>query len=231
MGDDEMDWGLLLTIVLIEAGLSWDNVAINYAIVKKLPQQIQGKVLFWGMSFAIILRVALLFVSVWLLDMPYLKTIGGLWILWVAFKLLVDSDEEEQNNDISFKRILTAGIALGWTDLSMSFDNGVASAGLAGSGHMTLLLIAVALTIPIFLLGVKFLQWLMSKLPQVMYIISALLAWVGMKMIMEDAHNLARGIVQLSQQPLWIPSVIGIALVLSLAIWVNYRENRARKMV
>lgn len=220
---------ILLQLILIEAGLSWDNVAVNYGYIRKLPTSIQSKVMMFGTVLAIIFRFALMGVAVWLLQFPFLKTIGGIWILLVAFKMLVDSDEEE-DKDVSVSRVVKASIMLAVTDFSMSLDNGVASAGIA-QGHWILLLIAVGATIPIFLLGMKPLQWVMTKLPQIMYLISAILAWVGGKMIYGDGTNLVNAFKFIMQQPEWVVSVGIAVIVLLIGVWVNYRENKARETV
>ena len=132
---------IFFEIVLIDLVLAGDNAIIIGMVASQFDVNIRKKIIFWGIGFAIILRIALTLVTTYLLQINGLKTIGGLLLIYVAYKLYKDviksnEDVKEQKikteNSNLFKAIMTIIIA----DFSMSLDNILGVAGAAKQNYV-----------------------------------------------------------------------------------------------
>ena len=146
---------IFFEIVLIDLVLAGDNAIIIGMVASKFDANIRKKIIFWGIGFAIILRIALTLVTTYLLQINGLKTIGGLLLIYVAYKLYKDvikdnKDTKEKKikteNFSLFKAIMTIIIA----DFSMSLDNVL---GVAGAAKQNYVLLVFGLILSIFLMA------------------------------------------------------------------------------
>jgi len=141
---------IFFQIVLIDLVLAGDNAIIIGMVASQFKNEIRKKIIFWGITAAIILRIIFTLITAYLLQINGLKTIGGLLLLYIAYKLYKDvikdgiSDEKEIKNDNAsfFKAIMTVVIA----DVSMSLDNVLGVAG-AARDHYALLVFGLILSI------------------------------------------------------------------------------------
>ena len=107
-------------------------------------------IIFWGIVIAIILRITFTLIATYLLQINGLKTIGGILLLYIAYKLYKDviKNQVDDNKKINadnpnfFKAIITVVIA----DVSMSLDNVLGVAG-AAREHYILLVFGLILSI------------------------------------------------------------------------------------
>ena len=146
---------IFFEIVLIDLVLAGDNAIIIGMVASQFDANIRKKIIFWGIGFAIILRIALTLVTSYLLQINGLKTIGGLLLIYVAYKLYKDvikSNEDAKEKKIKtensslFKAIMTIIIA----DFSMSLDNVL---GVAGAAKQNYVLLVFGLILSIFLMA------------------------------------------------------------------------------
>ena len=146
---------IFFEIVLIDLVLAGDNAIIIGMVASRFDANIRKKIIFWGIGFAIILRIALTLVTTYLLQINGLKTIGGLLLIYVAYKLYKDvikdnKDTKEKKikteNTSLFKAIMTIIIA----DFSMSLDNIL---GVAGAAKQNYVLLVFGLILSIFLMA------------------------------------------------------------------------------
>ena len=146
---------IFFEIVLIDLVLAGDNAIIIGMVASQFDANIRKKIIFWGIGFAIILRIALTLVTTYLLQINGLKTIGGLLLIYVAYKLYKDvikSNEDAKEKKIKtentslFKAIMTIIIA----DFSMSLDNVL---GVAGAAKQNYILLVFGLILSIFLMA------------------------------------------------------------------------------
>ena len=146
---------IFFEIVLIDLVLAGDNAIIIGMVASQFDANIRKKIIFWGIGFAIILRIALTLVTTYLLQINGLKTIGGLLLIYVAYKLYKDvikdnKDTKEKKikteNTSLFKAIMTIIIA----DFSMSLDNVL---GVAGAAKQNYVLLVFGLILSIFLMA------------------------------------------------------------------------------
>ena len=146
---------IFFEIVLIDLVLAGDNAIIIGMVASQFDPNIRKKIIFWGIGFAIILRIALTLVTSYLLQINGLKTIGGLLLIYIAYKLYKDviknsEDTKEQkikiNNPNLFKAIMTIIIA----DFTMSLDNVL---GVAGAAKQNYVLLVFGLILSIVLMA------------------------------------------------------------------------------
>ena len=140
---------ILGQIILIDLVLAGDNAIIIGMVASKFPLEQRKKIIFWGISGAVILRVILTLLTAYLLQITGLRLLGGLLLLYIVYKLYTDvikgSDHEEDinvDNSSFLKAIWTILLA----DFTMSLDNVLGVAGAAGD-HYKLLIFGLILSI------------------------------------------------------------------------------------
>ena len=174
----------LLSIIIINLILSGDNAVVIALAVRSLPHEQRKKSIIIGSGGAVILRIALTFFAIQLLQMPYLKIVGGILIAWIAVKLFLDdSDDCEFNKEVN--GFLPALRIILIADLVMSLDNVLAVAA-ASNGNLYLLIFGLAMSIPIVVGTSTFLLKLMDKFPVLIAIGAAVLGKVAGEMIVTD---------------------------------------------
>jgi len=141
---------IFFQIVFIDLVLAGDNAIIIGMVASQFKDEIRKKIIFWGIGAAIVLRIIFTLLTAYLLQINGLKTIGGLLLLYIAYKLYKDVIKNEINDDKKiqadssnyFKAIMTVVIA----DVSMSLDNVLGVAG-AAREHYILLVFGLILSI------------------------------------------------------------------------------------
>ena len=183
MLSDPLFWAGLGSITLINIVLSGDNAVVIALAARSLPAHQRGKAVMWGAGAAVIMRIILTVIAVEMLKWPFLKIIGAILLFWIAVKLLVPEDGEEniEGSDNLMKAIKTILIA----DLVMSLDNVIGVAA-AAKGNLTLLVLGLAISIPIVIFGATMLMKLMEKWPVIITIGAGLLGWVAGEMLVTD---------------------------------------------
>jgi len=170
-------WSALLAIILIDLVLAGDNAIVIALAARNLPAEHQNKAIMWGTVGAIVVRSAMTVGVVWLLKIPGLMLVGGLGLLWIAYKLITDTSEDEHEGSGAttfwgaMKTIVVA-------DALMGVDNVLGVAG-AANGDFTLVVIGLLISIPIVVLGSKLVLRLVEKWPVIIHLGAAVL--VGAK--------------------------------------------------
>jgi YjbE family integral membrane protein len=175
-------WSALLAIVVIDLVLAGDNAIVIGLAARNLPKENQKKVIIWGTVGAIVIRAAATLAVVWLLKIPGLLLAGGLILIYIAYKLMVeekDHDIEAQNN--VWAAIRTIIIA----DAVMGLDNVLAVAG-AAHGDFLLVVIGLLISVPIVVWGSTLFLKLIDKYPVIITIGAGVLAWTASKMIVGE---------------------------------------------
>ena len=141
---------IFFQIILIDLVLAGDNAIIIGMVASQFDNNLRKKIIFWGIGAAIILRIIFTLIAAYLLQINGLKFIGGLLLIYIAYKLYKDVIKNKISNDKNintnksnfFKAVLTLIIA----DVSMSLDNVLAVAG-AAKNHYVLLVFGLTLSI------------------------------------------------------------------------------------
>ncbi|WP_339226146.1 TerC family protein [Oceanobacillus sp. FSL K6-2867] len=173
----------MLKILLINILLSGDNAIVIAMASRNLPAHLQKRSIRWGTFGAIALRILFVFLMINLLQLPFIQLIGGILLLYVAYKLLVDKHENDQiKSGESLREAVTIII---FADVIMSLDNVLAVAAVADS-DLILVIAGIILSIPIILTASEFILKLIQKYPVIIYMGAALLAWTAGKMMLKE---------------------------------------------
>jgi YjbE family integral membrane protein len=182
----------ILSIILIDVVLAGDNAVVIAMAVRSLPERERKFGIAAGAAGAVIIRVILTFFAAKLLEVPYIKLVGGAVILWIAVKLLLESVEDETTGK-HVRGIWHAVWLIMLADVTMSTDNVLAVAA-ASKGDLELLILGLGLSITLVVFASNLLAGLMAKYPAIVWIGAAILARVGGDMMMSDSlieHYLA----------------------------------------
>ncbi len=173
----------LLSIIVIDLVLAGDNAILIGLAARNLPKQQQKKVILWGSVGAIIIRIVATLAVVWLLEIPGLHLVGGLLLVYIAYKLLVDNDDhgDVKAGDSFWAALRTVIIA----DALMGLDNVLAVAG-ASHGNMLLVVLGLLISVPVVMWGsTLILKWI-DRFPIIVTIGAGILAWTASKMIVGE---------------------------------------------
>jgi YjbE family integral membrane protein len=220
--DDPVFWTALLKIIGVNIVLSGDNAVVIALAARSLPPHQQKQAVFWGSGAAILMRIVLTLFAVALLDLPWLKLIGSVLLLWIGVKLLIPETEDPdvEAGDNLWSAIKTILIA----DLVMSLDNVIAVAAAAG-GSVTLLIIGLAISIPLVIFGATMLLKLMERWPIIISIGAGLLGFVAGEMAWED--NAIKGFTEgYPGYMKYVIAVIGAAFVLGVGRYMAGKTLR-----
>lgn len=220
-------WGALGAIIVANILLSGDNAVVIAMAARSLPARQQKQAILWGSAAAIVMRIILTIVAVQLLQVPYLKIIGALALIWIGAQLLVDADDEghvKEGGTLAgaIRTILVA-------DLVMSVDNVIAVAGAADRApeayRVPLLVVGLGLSIPLIIVGSTLLMKIMDRFPIIIVLGAALLGFLAGEMFVTDpaVSGWIHG---------WLPdadAVFGAAcavLVVVLGRWMRARNRK-----
>ena len=174
----------VLRIVVIDLLLAGDNALVIAMAVRMLSPRERRIGTICGAAAAVALRVGLTFVAAQILNVPFLKIVGGLLVLWIAVKVLIDASEPPEA--VAAPRKLVQAIwYIVFADLTMSTDNILAIAG-ASKGHLELMIFGLAVSIPFVVLSANLLAKLMDRYPFTIYLGAGILGQVAGDMILTD---------------------------------------------
>ncbi|MEC5396751.1 TerC family protein [Uliginosibacterium sp. H1] len=176
-------------IILIDILLGGDNAVVIALACRSLPakQRMQG--IIWGTAGAIGLRVVLIFFAMQLLEIPFLKIVGAILLVWIGIKLLLPHDDEHANIQAS-DRLWAAVKTIIVADFVMSLDNVIAIAGAAekagGDHQVALVIFGLVISIPIIVWGSQLVIKLMDRFPVIITLGGMLLGWIAGHMAYTD---------------------------------------------
>lgn len=176
-------WLGLGKVVWIDILLSGDNALVIALACRGLApsQHLWGMIL--GAGGAVALRIAFTGTVASLMELPYLKIVGGLALLYVAAKLLIPDDGE--SNIKPADRLWSAVRTVMIADIIMSIDNVIAVAA-AANGNLFLIAVALMISIPLIVAGAAIITTFLNKLPILVWLGAALLGWIAGEVIATD---------------------------------------------
>jgi len=211
-------------IVLIDLALAGDNALVIALAVRTLSrrQQFQGRI--WGTVGAVGLRLAFIFIVTHLLAIPLLQVVGGLLLIWIAVKLVLQSDGHEGGQVKQGTTLLGAIWVILVADVIMSLDNVIGVAA-AAEGDMRLVVFGIALSIPIVVWGSGVLARLMNRYPWIILVAGGILGEVAGKMMLHDFFVTSR----FGDVPDGVEYAVRIALALAIVLvgWLVTRRRAA----
>lgn len=213
-------WLAVGQIILIDIVLSGDNAVVIALACRNLSDDQRKRGILWGVAGAVALRVALTASAAMVMNLPWLKVIGGLLLLWIAIKLLLPEDED--GHDIESSEHLWGAVkTIIVADFVMSLDNVIGVAG-ASHGSIALLLFGLAVSVPLIVWSSQIIMRWMERYPIIVLLGAGLLGYVAGEMIITDPA-VGRWLPDL---PAWAGKVaggIGAVLVVVFGRWLEQR--------
>lgn len=222
-----VDWTAVMQIILIDILLGGDNAVIIALACRNLPARQRKKGIFWGVVGAITLRVILISFAVFLLDLPFLKLVGGLLLVWIGVKLIAPSDEDDHANLQASDKLWAAIKTIIVADFVMSLDNVIAIAGAAEQAdpaHRTgLIVFGLLVSVPLIVYGSQIILKLLDRFPVIVVAGGALLGWIAGALMVTDP--VAVPYVPSEGWVKWAAGAAGALFVVALSKWLTYRRG------
>ena len=177
-----LSFAVLLEVILINIVLSGDNAVVIAMASRNVPKRQQKKAIFWGTFGAIILRLLFAIAIVYLLGLPFVTFVGGLLLVYIAIKLILDDNEDYHKGGSS---LISAVKTIIFADAIMSLDNVLAIAG-AVEGNIAGIIIGVIVSIPLVVFGSQLILKAMEKYPLISYAGAGILAWTAGEMMVAE---------------------------------------------
>lgn len=216
----------LLSIVVIDLILAGDNAVVIAMAVRSLPPEQRKKGILFGSCAAVLLRVLLTFFVSQMLQISFLKFVGGILILWIAVKLFVEG-VPEQGFDREATTVWQAVKIITIADITMALDNMLAVGG-ASHGNLFLLVFGLGLSIPLIVLTSNLLAMLMDRYPVIIYIGAAVLGKVGGEMIMTDPFTVR---IFAPSRPLQygVEALFALGVIVAGRLWMHLQIRRVEQ--
>ncbi|RJQ51047.1 MAG: TerC family protein [Nitrospiraceae bacterium] len=216
----------LASIVIIDLILAGDNAVVIAMAVRSLPSGQRKKGILYGAGAAVLLRVIATFFVAQLLQISFIKLVGGILITWIAVKLFMEGVPED-NTGKEAATIAQAVKIIVIADITMAVDNMLAVGG-ASHGNLFLLLFGLGLSIPMVVFTSNLLSMLMDKYPIIIYIGAAVLGKVGGEMIITDPVVVSMfGPGKALQYSVEIIFAIGV--IAAGKLWMKWKISREEK--
>jgi YjbE family integral membrane protein len=225
------------SILLVDIVLSGDNALVIGAVAAKLRGRQRQVAILTGGAGAAVLRILFAFLASFLLLLPWLQAIGGIILLFIAVRLLIDRQPEQQASSDEqtheskthtkehgfFSALLTIIVA----DTTMSLDN-VLAVGALAHGNLLALALGTLLSVALLLIGSALVAALLKRLPLLLDIAALVLAWTGANMLLND-QNLGDLLNNYAWTAIGIPA-ISLSIVLLADALLRVRDWRQARL-
>lgn len=229
------------SIILIDLVLSGDNALVIGAAAAGLPRRQRWYAIMLGGGGAIILRIGFAALATLMLRLPLLQAIGGILLLIIALRLLLDRGDTKHTNPAeqieavqekepipamgtSIKRgfwaaLLTIVVA----DVTMSLDN-VLAVGALAAGNLPILAAGLLLSIALLLIGSAFIAELIRRFPWLLDVAALVLAWTAANMVLDDIR-LGPTLEHLPWTQVALPTV-AFGIVIATTVRLRLRDSQ-----
>lgn len=216
----------LFSIIIIDLILAGDNAVVIAMAVRSLPKEQRKKGIIFGSGAAVLLRVILTFFVAQLLQVSFIKLVGGMLILWIAVKLFMEGVPEEKI-EREATTIAQAVKIIVIADITMALDNMLAVGG-ASHGNLLLLLFGLGLSIPLIVFTSNLLSMLMDKYPIIIYIGAAVLGKVGGEMIITDPVTV--GLLNPGAPVKYgVEAFFAVGVIIAGKLWMKWKIAKGEK--
>lgn len=178
----------LFGVLVVNLILSGDNAVVIAMAARRLEGANRRRAIIWGAAGAVILRLVFAAIITFLIQIPFLQVVGGLLLIWIAWRLIHDSEPEEgkiEAGQSAWDAIRIIIVA----DAVMSLDNVIAlvqAARIDGEVSTSLIVIGLATTIPLVVFGAALLTSLLNRFPFLVYLGAGLLVYLAIEMFFSD---------------------------------------------
>lgn len=222
---DTAFWLAIGQIIWINILLSGDNAVVIAMACRSLSekQRMWGMVL--GAGVAVLLRILFTGIVTTLMNMPFLKAIGAVALLYIAIDLIKpkseDGDDHVAGADTLFRAMMTIAVA----DVVMSLDNVVAIAAVA-KGSWLLLLIGLGISIPMIVAGSAIIMAMLDRFPLLVWAGAALLGWIAGDLFLNDVGVMSQIGADVAHKYEMLSAAGGAAFVVAVGLWLNYGRRK-----
>jgi len=206
----------IASIVIIDIVLGGDNAILIALASKALAPEQRRKAMIWGVVGAVLIRTAFTAVALYLLKIPLLQFVGGVVLVWIALKLLVEEKKVECQTANSLGEAIKIIII---ADVVMGIDNVIAIAG-ASHGSLAMVICGLIISVPIIVWGSTIILKLIEKYPLIVYAGAAVLAWTAGQMIANDSLIIKYGGTSVPYFEMLIP-ILTLVGVLGIGYYKN----------
>ena len=191
-------WTALGSVILLDLVLAGDNAIVVGALAAGLPAEQRKKVIFIGVIAALVLRVVFALMVNLLMGVIGLIFVGGLLLIWVAWKMYRDLQRSEatespgppevlgdENSGIpAAKSFAAAAWAVAVADVSMSLDNVLAVAG-AAKDHPGIMIVGLIFAVALMGIAANIIAQYIERYKWIAWLGMAVIVYVALKMIYE----------------------------------------------
>lgn len=222
-------WLALLQVLAVNLVLSGDNAVVIAMAARSLQGNQRRQAIIWGAAGAVALRLIFAAIITFLLEIPFLQVVGGLLLIWIAWKLVHDEVEEGEEKIQAGQSAWQAIRIIIIADAVMSLDNVIALVGAARiNGEVSWLLMGIGLatTIPLVVFGAALLTSLLDRFPILIYAGAALLIYISVEMFFADRaiHDYLEPLVAYET---WLAVGLALAFAVFTWLWKKRSDNAA----
>jgi YjbE family integral membrane protein len=229
---DPIFWVALVKVLTVNLILSGDNAVVIAMAARSLHGSQRRQAIIWGAVGAVALRLIFAAIIAFLLEIPLLQVAGGLLLIWIAWKLVLDDVEEGEDKIEAGQSALQAIRIIIVADAVMSLDNVIALVGaarLGGEVNWWLMGIGLGTTIPLVIFGAALLTSLLDRFPILVYAGAALLIYIAVEMFFADEilHHYLEPFVNFE----WIIGLSAAAIFTAIAwLWKRRSESAEQEV-
>lgn len=219
----------LLSLIALEVILGIDNIIFISILADKLPEQQRGKLRFWGIGLALVIRLALLSLISWILKLDQtlftlgdidfsgkglILIIGGLFLIYKSTKEIYDKTEQHKDGPNvpkvhSFNKLLSEVIIL---DLVFSIDSIITAVGMVK--ELWIMYTAVIVTVIIMLVAAKPISEFIRQHPSFKILALCFLMMIGVALLAEGLHfEIPKGYIYFSMAFAFLVDIIQMKTV------------------
>jgi YjbE family integral membrane protein len=206
----------ILQVIFINVVLSGDNAIVVGMAAAGTPTAIRHKVILYGISGAVVLRVLLSLLAVQFLQVVGLLLAGGILLLWVSWKLYREIRESaaehagtetlvaDVEGGAAVETIVESTKTLGdamWqilvADVSMSLDNVLAVAG-AARDHPWIMAAGLVLSIALMAMAATFIARLLDRYRWLAWVGLFVILYVALRMVWDGGWEVEEAILALA---------------------------------
>jgi YjbE family integral membrane protein len=184
------EWiGRLFGVLVVNLILSGDNAVVIAMAARTLEGANRRKAIVYGAAGAVVLRLVFAGVITLLLEVPLLQVAGALLLVWIAWGLIHEDEDDDEENVKAGSSTWQAVRIIILADAVMSLDNVIAlvqAARIGGEVDISLLVIGLATTIPLVIFGAALLTSLLNRFPFLVYLGAGLLIYLAVEMLFAD---------------------------------------------
>jgi YjbE family integral membrane protein len=216
------EWfGRLVEVLIVNLILSGDNAVVIAMAARTLEGANRRRAIVLGAAGAVVLRLIFAGIITLLLEVPLLQVAGGLLLVWIAWGLIHDDNEGDEEKVKAGQSIWHAVRIIIVADAVMSLDNVIAlvqAARIGGEVEFSLLVIGLATTIPLVIFGAALLTSLLTRFPILVYAGAGLLVYLAVEMLFQD--KVLHHYLEPFQSIEWIIGLIAALIFVAIAwLW------------